>query len=1413
MPKIKTRKYMKNIDTIFEVSWEVCNKVGGINTVISTKALSVVEQINDKLIMIGPDIWRENQQLSNFIEDNTLLKDWRLQVASEGLQIRVGRWDVSGSPIAILLDFSSFFSKKDEIFAHLWEEYKLDSISGEWDYIEPAMFGYAAGKLIDSYHDYYMESQGVCIAHFHEWMTGSGILYLKEHAPHIGTVFTTHATIMGRVLAGNKYLFYGHLQEYNPNVMSRKLGIVAKYSMEKLCAQEADAFTTVSKLTNEECKYLLQKEVDVITPNGFEDTFVPKGKVFDKARKKAKNKLQEVATATLGYQPADDAMYVINSGRYEYRNKGIDVFIDSLTEIANSHLDREVVAFIMVPAHQRGVNPHVLERLQGGNNDDKIYRCTHLLYEPEHDAVLNKLQQNGLHNQKENKVKVIFSPIYLNTKDAIYGMEYYDLLIGFDVSVFASYYEPWGYTPMESLAFHIPTVTTNLAGYGLWLQEKAGEQKAAYIINRTENNTEQVIHDIASALRFYLETKDMETLRKQAFKLSRLTLWSELIHYYEKAYNLATSNAQKRIDSLELRVVKKTGKRFREIGPDVNVWKKIFIAQQHLSEKLKKLEELSKNLWWTWNYEAVDLFESIDPVLWKKHEHNPISLLESLDTKQLSKLEQNTSFLKNLDAVYEKFRSYMVEKEKQSKDTIAYFSMEYGIHDTLKIFSGGLGILAGDYIKEASDANVNMVAVGLLYRHGYFRQRITLLGDQKAEFNSQSFSQMPLKPVYDENGEWKKIKISLPRRVLYAKIWCVPVGRVNLYLLDTDIEENTLEDRKITHQLYGGGLENRFLQELLLGVGGIRLLDVLGIDAKHYHCNEGHAAMIGVERLRKYIKNEKLDFKQALELVRASTLFTTHTPVPAGHDRFEEDILRIFIPYYAERLRLSWDDFVGLGRVNVNDKSEKFSMSVLAAKLSLNMNGVSKIHGAVSRKMFQDLYPGYYPEELHISHVTNGVHLPSWTAEKWHRLYTEKIDADFFTKQHDVAMWNKIYDVADKDIWNLRNEMRQTLIDYLKIRLKKEMTQRMEAPKDMLDTIYGLNDKVLTIGFARRFATYKRAHLLFSNLDKLNDIINDPERPVQFIFAGKAHPADGAGQDLIKRIVEITKMPQFRGKIVFVENYDIGLGKKLVQGVDVWLNNPTRPLEASGTSGEKAVMNGVLNLSVLDGWWAEGYTPGAGWALPEDRTYGDQKLQDDLDASSLYHIIQGEIKPAFYQRNVDDIPEQWTAMIKKNIAEICPHFTMNRMLRDYQKQFYNPQMTYFKSLVKNDAQKAKAYSKWKDKVIKQWDELELLDMVLPNSNKPLSMKGNFKAKLVFRIGELKPEDIAVEIIFSRKQNDDTYEFLSLEELKISKTHENVVEYYCDIPFSRSGAYDYAFRVYPKHPMMLHRMDFPLAKWI
>jgi len=739
-------------------------------------------------------------------------------------------------------------------------------------------------------------------------------------------------------------------------------------------------------------------------------------------------------------------------------------------------------------------------------------------------------------------------------------------------------------------------------------------------------------------------------------------------------------------------------------------------------------------LWWSWNYEAEELFEMIDPHLWEEYQHNPIILLESLSVGKLKELKNNAAFIEKYNTVYSSFKTYMEKAAGKPDKQVAYFSMEYGLHDNVKIYSGGLGMLAGDYLKQASDSNKNMVGVGLIYRYGYFKQSISLFGDQKATYNPQKFAHLPLNPVRDQDGNWIKISLVLPGRMVYAKVWRLDVGRIPLYLMDTDISENSEADRSITHQLYGGDNENRLRQELVLGVGGIRLLETLNIRPDVYHCNEGHAAFSGIERLRMLVQDRNFSFQEAREIVRSKTLFTTHTPVPAGHDAFNEDLLRKYIPHYAERLNIDWNSFMNLGKIRPNDHGEKFSMSVLAVRLSQEVNGVSRIHGRVSREMFNPMYEGYFPEELHIGYVTNGVHLPTWTSKVWQRYYKSHFEDNFIDDQSNPDLWSPIQTTSDKEIWNLRQQHRKMLIDYLKVRLTSDLTLRQENPKLILDTIENMNDNVLTIGFARRFATYIRAHLLFSNIDQLEKIVNNPERPVQFIFAGKAHPHDKAGQDLIKKIIEVSRRPEFIGKIIFVENYDMELGKKLVAGVDIWLNTPTRPLEASGTSGEKAVMNGVVNFSVLDGWWAEGYKPDAGFALEEAATYANQQFQDELDTELIYNMFEDQIAPLFYDRNEEDVPEEWVRYVKNTITDIAPFFTMKRMLDDYYNNFYSKLFVRSALIRENSYYLARKISAWKRKVRDAWDHVKVEEVMIPDSTvSPLKQGDQFVAevKLLF----------------------------------------------------------------------------------
>jgi len=1205
---------------------------------------------------------------------------------------------------------------------------------------------------------------------------------------------------------------------YNGDGMALQFGVTSKHSLEKLSAEMADAFTTVSQITDNECRQFLGKEADILTPNGFDDTFVPAREEYYTKRAKAREKLFLVAEGLLNQSLSKDSILIINSGRYEFRNKGIDLFIDVMGRLNKQpRLEREIIAFLTIPAYQFGPRPEVLDRMAKRDFSNPVLDdfLTHGLHEPENDAILRRIQKNDLHNAPGDKVKVIFVPAYLNGNDGIFNLEYYDLLVGFDGSMFPSYYEPWGYTPLESLAFHIPTITTSLAGFGQWVKLLYPTIKdSVTIIPRGDDNDEFVVDEMIKAVLQVTGKTEKEILkiRMKAYEVSRSALWKNLISHYRDAYSFALVKSEERFDlykgkQAHIQTVSISG--IIETRPE---WKKVLV-QQNLPGNLFPLNRIANNLWWTWHSEGYDLFEMVNKNRWDELKHNPIPLIESLNFQELQDLSRNETFVAKLNKLTKQFDDYMSKSEAKPKQQVAYFSMEFGLHDTIKIYSGGLGLLAGDYLKQASDSNYNIIGVGLLYRYGYFQQQISITGDQIATYTPQKFTHLPLQPVRDDNNNWITISFALPGRTMYAKIWRVDVGRIPLFLLDTDIEENVEADRMITHQLYGGDLENRLRQEILLGIGGIRMLNILGFKPDIYHSNEGHSAFIGIERLRNIIQSDKLTFYQAMEVVRSSTLFTTHTPVPAGHDRFTENLMRRYLSHYPENLNIKWEEFMNLGKMVVGS-TEDFSMSILASKLSQEVNAVSKIHCHVTREMFADLYPGYYPYELHIGYVTNGVHYPTWAARSWQELYTKQFPEGFIEDQSNPEVWAKIQDVDDEIIWKIRLEQKKKLTDYLNDRLYNEMTRRNENPKLIFKMREASRNDALTIGFARRFATYKRAHLLFSNPDRLSRIVNNSKKPVRFIFAGKAHPKDKAGQDLIKAIYEMSKTPEFLGKIFFVENYDIELAQYLVSGVDIWLNTPTRPLEASGTSGEKAVMNGVVNFSVLDGWWAEGYRQDAGWALKEESTYADSHFQDELDAETIYSMLEEEIIPLFYDVNSKKVPERWVSYIKNTISEIAPHFTMKRQLDDYIKQYYNPLFERSAKMADGNFELARHMASWKRHVTREWDNIHVVSLKLPDSNqKPLILGESFRAEIVLDLAELAPEDIGIEILFGKKVNDEVKEPVFIREMLLTNSDRNIATYTCDIPFNQAGVYDFTLRMFPKNPDLPHRQDFSIVKWI
>jgi len=843
--------------------------------------------------------------------------------------------------------------------------------------------------------------------------------------------------------------------------------------------------------------------------------------------------------------------------------------------------------------------------------------------------------------------------------------------------------------------------------------------------------------------------------------------------------------------------------------------KRVFIESK-LPEALLPLQTLANNLWWSWHKDAIELFQSMGNELsLEVMGYNPLLLLEEMSLDATQQLLDDDIFMSRLHTVNERFRAYLNEPPREDSPRIAYFCMEYGLHISLHLYSGGLGVLAGDFLKEASDMNVDMVAIGLMYRHGYFQQEISLHGDQIHNYPPQKFTQLPILPVRNDAGEWIKIAIELHGRTVYAKVWELQVGRISLYLLDTDIPENSSEDRGLTHQLYGGNNEHRLKQEILLGIGGTRLLKALGISVDIYHCNEGHAAFLNLERLRDYMQAHRMSYEQAIELVRASSLFTTHTPVPAGHDYFSEDLLRSYLHDYITEMGVSWERFIALGKVDPNNSHELFSMSHLAIRMSQEVNGVSKLHGLVSQRMFNVLYSGFAPKELHIGYVTNSVHYPTWIANEWHNLYKKYFGEQFLYDQSNADYWRRIHDVPDATIMEIRKTLKKRLLAYVKDKMQTDLTRRGEKPSVIFEKLNNINEDALIIGFARRFATYKRAQLLFTNIERLRELLTNADRPIMFVFAGKAHPADQGGQDLIRNIINISREPDFMGKIIFLENYNMEMAKLLVQGVDIWLNTPTRPKEASGTSGMKAALNGVMNFSVLDGWWAEGYRPDAGWALPLENTYDDVELQNELDAETIYNILEEDILPTYYDQNEAGISERWVRYIKNIIAEVAPQFTMKRMMDDYLYRFYNKQAERSRHLHQSNFAAAKALANWKADMRQRWNgvRVEVMD-AFDTEHYALPMGEHFTTTIKLHLNGIAPQHLGIELVFFKRVKDDRELDLKFaKEFTLQEHQDDQATYTCDVELEMSGVYEYGFRVFPKHELLPHRQDLNLVKWI
>ncbi|MBN1829443.1 MAG: alpha-glucan family phosphorylase [Deltaproteobacteria bacterium] len=1409
---------------LFEVSWEVCNKVGGIYTVLKTKMAKACEHFGERYILIGPDLGNN----PDFEEtDEEVWRAVRDDIAGKGLPCRYGRWKIEGRPKAILVNFYHTY-QRDQLLYQLWQDYGVDSMTGQWDYIEPVFFGTAAGEVIEVLFQK-LSPEGGAVAQFHEWMSGAGMLHLKKHVPEIASVFTTHATMLGRSLAGSGYNIYDRLDEISPKEMAARMNVIAKHSMEKVLARETDCFTTVSEITAREAEHLLGRRPDVVLPNGIDvstvSDFNQKPHIIDDHRRI----FCEFASKFLQREcPQESTKLFMISGRYEFKNKGIDIFLDALKalkeNLAAEKKDHRVVALLSVIGGHFGISQETQQIIRG----EQIQRtgfariCTHQLQDPQHDPIWNACNSLNLMNGSDDAVNVIYMPVYLDGFDGLLNMPYYDVLSACDLGIFPSYYEPWGYTPLESALHCVPTVTTDLAGFGMWVQKNAidGNNRGVAILNYQGRSHAEIVDRLTEHMAGLMNwSKDeIREQKVQARLIAEKTDWKYFYPNYLAAYEAALNIARERLHAVEASAY---GNELWYVGTDsVQPRFKSFTVIATLPPKIGRLREIAGNLSWSWNPEVQELFDRLDSELFRSLSRNPEELLEQVDAERLEEMAHNDEYLD----LYKRALAIIDHRMGDDKPRdpfitadhpIAYFSTEYGLHESIPIYSGGLGVLSGDHLKTASDMSLPLVGVGLFYKNGYFRQAIDSEGNQNALYPDNDFSRMPARIVQINGSDPLKITVDLPGRRLTAQVWKIAVGKTPLYLLDTAVPENSNQDMQITSRLYGGDQRLRIEQEILLGMGGERLLEGLGIKPALYHLNEGHSAFLLLERIRGFIKRDGLSFAEAREVVKATSVFTTHSPVEAANERFDEPLMRNYFNDYLKDLGISWDTLWELGR-DEPAPGKPFSMPVLAFKLTSSANAVSRLHGEVARHMWKKVWSGYEEEEVPIIHITNGIHYSSWVAPEMRDLYRQSLNVDWQHGDVDRCDWGKINDVPDNILWQAHREAKLRVIGRLRDKIASDCERQGLSPLVARRKAAGLKPEALVIGLSRRFATYKRATLLFEDMERFEAIVGSSERPVQVIVAGKSHPGDEGGKSLIKRIYQYSLDNRFMDSLFFLEDYDIEIARWLVQGVDLWLNTPLRKREASGTSGMKAAVNGVLNLSVLDGWWDEAFDDGNGWAVGGEKEYPNIETQNLADSQSLYDVLEGTIIPLFYLRDEGDIPGGWVSMMKGSIQSLAPKYNTHRMLREYYELMYRPIAERGAALQADHCARAKALSEWKMKIASRFstDHIKWFRIKGFKGDR-LSLGEDFQVEVGVEPGKLSEEELRVDLIVTLPKHRigviQKPDIVFMKKVKHPGEGEITV-FSATYRVTRPGRYAYGVRVLPSHPDLFQYQEIGLVHW-
>ncbi|HTM44224.1 MAG TPA: alpha-glucan family phosphorylase [Polyangiaceae bacterium] len=1408
---------MTRADVLFEVSWEVANMVGGIHTAIASKVPAMVAQYGERYIAIGPDMHRNIEGPPPFEEE---VWDPALHETLGQLEIavRMGRWKVPGNPRCLLVNYGSLHQKKDEILFGYWEKYRLNSLFGSWDYYDPLLFAHGVGMVIERYYAQLLVPERLrVVVQCHEWMAGATVLYLEQHLPELGSLFITHATSLGRALSANNRLSEQFEQgQVDPDHLARELHIVAKHSMECVAARAADSFATVSDVAAVECERFLQKKPGFVLHHGLRDDYPDPALRSDQAARAARARLLEIASTTTGdtYDP-DNTVILLSASRYEFINKGIDAYLESLADLdkhLREHPGKRVVAFGIFPEAHTGPkrelwtarDPSVLPQI-----------CTHDLRHEQNDAVLRSLKELGLTNVAGAPVHMVFIPTYLNGQDPAIRDNYESLLAGADLGVWPSLYEPWGYAPLEACALGVPSVTSDTGGFARFAASFGSwEQTGVRALSRQSHSMKTAAAELSEIVLGMIKMKPEERarLRQAALHTAERAHWSHLFEQHLHAQDDAARRGFERESEISPeRFIALAKQRVVTSGArgDVTIHMREFTVVNAVPEPLALLRKVAGNLAWCWDLDATQLFERIDPELWVQVGYNPALLLDRVPQARLKQLAESTEFVAEVSRIHQQLESGKLIEQPE----IAYFCMEFGLAGFLKIYSGGLGILAGDHLKSASDLGTPLTAIGLAYNAGYFRQVINREGQQIAEADRTEFLAEPMEAVLDAQGAPLTVSVLFPNGYVHARVWRVRVGRIQLFLLDTNVEANRPEDRSITNNLYGGDVYVRLRQELILSLGGVELLRKLRLQPRAYHMNEGHSAFLILARIRYLMQDDGLKYSEALEYVRHTTLFTTHTPVPAGHDVFPEAMVRPYLAPFMDALQLDWESLFRLGQ-NPDNPGAGFGTTQLAIRGSARANGVSKIHGEVSRRMLRNLHPGLHPDEVPIDSVTNGVHVPTWTAPEWQRIFAERIGQDWRAQLGNPGAWENLLTLDEEQAWRTHQHLKRRLIAFLKQHIRTTEQRRRQNPTQIAKTVDGLNENTLLICFARRFAPYKRASLIFQDLNRLEKILSG-DRKVVLVYAGKAHPADQPGQDLIRRIFEITRRPEFVGRVMLVENYDIDVAKKLVSGADIWLNTPTRPLEASGTSGMKAAMNGCLNLSIDDGWWPEGYNGNNGWILRRNPEVHDEN-ENESDANEIYDLLESTVIPAYYERDSKGVPPKWVEMMKSSIASLVPRFAATRMVSEYMDTLYGPAIAESKALQADNYAKLYELNRLKNRISENWEKISFINARIDGlDNEQVELGRPLTVRVEISHENLSARDLEAHVVVAHGARGELerFETHAMEAQKGAQAGHSVWQhkFICSV----SGPHAVGVRVVPRarHPDSEVDLALELVRWL